>query len=101
MHTIITNAKGSRSIEVSDTHLETLLKYNLLSGLVDSTGLVTEEVLEKLRLQVRSLLEHTDDAQLLELCQQVIFHENMKAIGLQNLIALAAEHLLAEETTEE
>lgn len=92
MYSIITNAKGSRSIEVSDSHLATLEKYNLLADLVDSAGMVTEEVLEKLRLHVRSLLEHTSDSALVELCQQVLFHNNMKAIGLQNLMTLASEH---------
>ena len=33
---IQSNASGTRSIEISDTHLETIEKYQLLRDLIDS-----------------------------------------------------------------
>ena len=57
MYKIQANQSGTRSIEVSDQHLETIEKYQLLRNLVDSTGIIDEEVLDKLKLNVRSLLE--------------------------------------------
>lgn len=84
---IITNEKGTRSIEVTDEHLATLQRYSLLSDLLDSNGIVDDAVLQKLRLNAKSLLEHhNDDSALLALCQQVLFHDNMKAYGLHQLI---------------
>ena len=41
---IIANAKGSRTIEVTDQHMETLRRYALLSNLVDSNGIIDEIV---------------------------------------------------------
>ena len=87
--TITTNEKGTRSIEISDEHIDTLHRYSLLADLLDSNGIVDETVLQKLRLNVRSLLEHhSDDPALLSLCQEVLFHDNMKAFGLHQLILL-------------
>ena len=99
------NASGTRSSEVTDAHLATLRKYHLLHHLVDSNGIVDESVVNKLKLNVRSLLEseHGQDKALLDLCLDVIYNNNMKALGLQNLIALyrewAAAH--AEQNAEE
>ena len=75
------NASGTRSIEVSKEHLETLHKYSLLSGLIDSNGIVDEQVLDKLKL----------NKALLDLCFDVIYHKDMKALGLHNLILLYAD----------
>ena len=88
--TITTNASGTRTIEVTAQHLLTIKKYQLLQNLVDSNGIIDEGVLEKLRLNIRALLETngTADHELMSLCFDVIYHPNMKAIGLQNLIAL-------------
>ena len=85
---IITNASGSRSIEVSQEHLETIARYQLFRDLIDSNGYIDEPVLDKLKLNVRSLLESetSADKQLLDLCLDVIYHPNMKALGLQNLL---------------
>lgn len=93
MYKIQANASGTRSIEVSDLHLETLQKYTLLDSLVDSNGIIDEAVLDKLKLNVRSLLESSgiSDKNLLELCLDVIYNNNMKAIGLSNLVALYKE----------
>ena len=90
MYKIQANASGTRSIEVSDLHLETLQKYTLL---VDSNGIIDEAVLDKLKLNVRSLLESSgiSDKNLLDLCLDVIYNNNMKAIGLSNLVALYKE----------
>ena len=87
MAKIQANASGTRSIEVSEQHLETLEKYQLLRDLVDSHGYVDEDVLDKLKLNIRSLLESEAglDKALLDLCLDVIYNPNMKAIGLQNL----------------
>ena len=89
MYQIVCNEKGSRTLEVLDEHLETIEKHNLFTDLLDSNGIVNENVLEKLRLNVRSLLnnEHPD-AGLLKLCQDILFHDNMKAFGLHQLILL-------------
>ena len=84
---IQTNEKGTRFIEVSETNLETLRKYNLLDGLTDSNGIVDENTLERLRMQAKALLEHVEaDSDLLDVCKEVLFHDNMKAYGLQNLL---------------
>ena len=52
-----------------------------------------EQVLEKLKLNIRSLLESGDgkDKALLDLCLDVIYHPNMKAFGLKRLVALFDE----------
>ena len=87
MAKIQANSSGTRSIEVSEQHLETLDKYQLLRDLVDSHGYVDEDVLDKLKLNIRSLLESEAgrDKALLDLCLDVIYNPNMKALGLQNL----------------
>ena len=68
MHKIQANTSGTRSIEVSNTHLATLQKYSLLSNLIDSNGVVDEVVLDKLKLNVRSLLESERTARPLLRC---------------------------------
>lgn len=84
MYKIQANQSGTRSIEVSDLHLETIDKYQLLRNLVDSNGIIDEGVLEKLKLNVRALLEadNCQDKALLDLCLDVIYNSNMKALGL-------------------
>lgn len=93
MPTIVTNTSGSRSIEVSESHLATIERYQLLRDLIDSSGFVDEQVLDKLRLNIRSLLESESgrDKELLDLCLDVVYHPNMKALGLQNLVQLYIE----------
>lgn len=97
------NASGTRSIEVSQKHLETIHKYSLLNGLIDSNGIVDETVLDKLKLNIRSLLESvgTSDINLLDLCFDVIYHKDMKALGLHNLILLYADAKFEEKVEEE
>lgn len=88
MFHIALNEKGSRYMHITEENLQTIKKYNLFNGLTNSTGYVTENDLEKLKLYVRSLIssssENTKD--LLDLCIDVIYHDKMKAFGLKNLI---------------
>ena len=90
MAKIQTNSSGTRSIEVNDEHLQTIEDYQLLRDLIDSNGYVDEEVLNKLKLNIRSMLESDagKDKRLLDLCLDVIYHPNMKAYGLQQLVLL-------------
>ena len=90
MHKIQANNSGTRTIDVSDQHLETIEKYALLKNLVDSNGIIDEEVLDKLKYNVRALLESETgkDKALLDLCLDVIYNNNMKAFGLHQLVLL-------------
>ena len=87
---IQTNSSGTRSIEVTELHLQTIEKYQLFRDLIDSNGYVDEQVLDKLKLNIRSLLsgDAGKDRTLLDLCLDVIYHPNMKAFGLQQLVML-------------
>lgn len=87
---IQTNVSGTRSITISERHLETIKKYSLLKNLIDSNGIIDESVLEKLRLNIRSILEAgtETDKDLLDLCLDVVYNNNMKAFGLHQLVLL-------------
>ncbi len=102
MYKIQANASGTRSIEVTDNHLETIKKYALLSALIDSNGIIDEDILDKLRFNVRGLLESEPgkDKALLDLCLDVIYNQNMKAIGLKNLVVLFKEWDLTHQDAE-
>lgn len=106
MYTIQTNPSGTRSMEISEKHLETIEKYALFRQLIDSNGIIDESVLDKLKLNVRSLIASTEgnSKDLLDLCLDVIYHNNMKAFGLQQLIRLylqwLPEHCPEEEEEE-
>jgi hypothetical protein len=105
MYTIQTNASGTRSMEISEEHLKTIEKYALFQQLIDSNGIVDESVLDKLKLNVRSLIAaQTENCKdLLDLCIDVIYHNNMKAFGLHQLILLYIkwENEKAEEEEKE
>ena len=90
MYTIQANPSGTRSMEISEENLVTIEKYSLFQHLIDSNGIVDEAVLEKLKLNIRSLIasQEEDSKDLLDLCIDVIYHNNMKAFGLQQLIKL-------------
>lgn len=89
MYKIQTNQTGSREMLITDAHLRTIENRALFKDLVDSTGIVNEEVLEKLRMNVRALLENETDAHdLIVFSHEVLFHDNMKAFGLNQLIKL-------------
>lgn len=102
MYKIQANASGTRSIEVSDEHLATIQQYALFKNLIDSNGIIDEPVLDKLKFNVRSLLESEagKDKALLDLCLDVIYNNNMKAIGLQNLVHLFVEWEMKQENQE-
>ncbi len=93
MYRIQANVSGTRTIEVSDNHIATLKKYALLKDLVGSNGIIDEGVLDKLRFNIRSLLESEagKDKALLDLCLDVVYNQNMKALGLANLVKLYKE----------
>ena len=73
------NHSGTRSIELSEKHFKTIEKSN---------GIIDEPVLDKLKFNVRSMLESETmkDNNLLDLCLDVIYNNNMKAFGLQQLV---------------
>ena len=108
MYTIQTNASGTRSMEISEVNLQTIQKYSLFQHLIDSNGIVDEMVLDKLKLNIRSLIASAEGncKDLLDLCIDVIYHNNMKAFGLHQLILLyikwekELEENKAEEVTE-
>lgn len=90
MYTIQANPSGTRSIEISKENLRTIEKYALFQHLIDSNGIVDESVLDKLRLNIRSIIasSESDCKDLLDLCIDVIYHNDMKAFGLHQLIML-------------
>ena len=93
MSKIQANSTGTRTIEVSEEHLQTLEKYQLMREVQESHGYVNEETLNKLKLNIRALLESEAgrDKALLDLCLDVIYNPNMKAFGLQQLFQLYVE----------
>ncbi|WP_337784910.1 hypothetical protein [Prevotella sp.] len=93
MYKIQANASGTRSINVNEEHLATIKKYSLLKNLIDSTGFIDESVLDKLKLNMRSMLESNkgSDKGLIDLCLDVIYNNNMKAFGLHQLVLLYIE----------
>ena len=97
------NHSGTRSIEVTEQHLKTLDKYALLRNLVDSNGIIDESVLDKLKLNVRSMLESEagKDKDLLDLCLDIIYNNNMKAFGLHQLVLLYIDWKNQQEPKEE
>ncbi len=103
MYTIQANPSGTRSMEISEENLVTIEKYSLFQHLIDSNGIVDEAVLEKLKLNISSLIasQEEDSKDLLDLCIDVIYHNNMKAFGLQQLIKLYLTWLSKQEAEEE
>ena len=97
------NHSGTRSIEVTETHLQTIDRYALLRNLVDSNGIVDEDVLDKLKVNVRSMLESEagKDKDLLDLSLDVIYNSNMKAFGLHQLVLLYIDWKSKRTVTEE
>ena len=52
MYKIQANQSGTRFLEVSDLHLKTIDRYQLLRNLVDSNGVIDEDVLDKLKFNI-------------------------------------------------
>ena len=92
------NASGTRTIEVTEVQLQIIRRYSLLDRIANSTGVIDEDSLNKLRLTVRSLIASQTMAskELLELCL-VLYHEDMKALGLNNLMKCYNEWLISQE----
>ncbi|MBO6189267.1 MAG: hypothetical protein J6N92_00415 [Alloprevotella sp.] len=90
MHTIQLNPRGTRLLDVTDENLQTLRRYRLLDNLRTSAGTIDETTLEKLRRTLRALIaSQPDDVQaLLDVCVDVVYHRDMKAFGLEQLIQL-------------
>ncbi len=103
MYTIQTNPSGTRSMEISEENLRTIQQYALFQHLIDSNGIVDESVLDKLKLNVRSLITSAEgnNKELLDLCIDVIYHNNMKAFGLHQLILLYIRWAKEKEEGEE
>ncbi|MBR3877841.1 MAG: hypothetical protein IKJ23_06630 [Bacteroidaceae bacterium] len=95
------NVSGTRTIEVNEVQLQIIRKYSLLDRIANSMGIIDEDSLNKLRLTVRSLIASQTMAskELLELCM-VLYHEDMKAVGLNNLAKLYTEWLNKEVAAE-
>lgn len=104
MKLIQANERGTRSISVTTEHFETIRKYSLLQNLVGSNGFIDESVLERLQLNLRSLLESApaeEQKELMNLAFDVIFNLNMKAFGLHQLILAYVEWLDSNKTDSE
>ena len=71
MYKIQANASGTRSIEVSDAHLEAIRKYALFKDLIDSSGFVDGLALEKLKLNARS--NHNRATKAFSTCASMLF----------------------------
>ncbi len=103
MYKIQLNLAGTHFLNITDEHLQTIRKYALFRDLVDSNGYVDEPVLEKLKLNMRSIIgSSTDEVKdLLHLAAEVIYNDRMKAFGLRQLIMLyvtwSKEHSTQEE----
>lgn len=81
------NASGTRTIEISSEQLRTIQRYSLFERITGSMGIVDEEALEKLRCTVRSLIaSQEDDSKALLQLALVLYDDNMKSLGLSNLI---------------
>ncbi len=91
------NASGTRTIEVSEEQLRIIKKYSLLDRVKSSVGTVNEETLTKLRLTLRALIasQEMNAKELLDICP-IFYDENMKALGLANLMAHYNNWLQAE-----
>lgn len=92
-YTIQLNKTASHSMEVTEENLQTIRKYSLFKGLVDSNGYVTENELNKLKYNIRSLISNSEEncKDLLDLCIDVIYHDKMKSYGLDQLIKVYIE----------
>ena len=95
------NVSGTRTIEVNEVQLQIIRRYSLLDRIANSTGKIDEDSLNHLRLTVRSLIasQEMDAKDLLDLCP-VLYDENMKALGLTNLISCYNNWLVSKAEEE-
>lgn len=102
MANIQLNEKGTHFLEVEDRHFQIISDYSLLHGLVDSTGYVTEQTLDKLKFNLKSLIAGADNPKpLIDLCYEVVYHPKMKGYGLRQLIDAYAQWEPQQPDTEE
>lgn len=102
MYKIPTNITGSREMYITDEHLKTIKERSLFKDLVGSTGIINEDVLDKLKMMVRSLLENEPESHdLISFSHEVLYNDNMKAHGLGQLIQLYQNWLQMQPETEE
>lgn len=87
------NQTGTHNLEVTEENLKAIRKYSLFKDLVDSNGYVDDNVLNKLKFNIRSLITNSEEncKELLDLCIDVIYHDKMKAFGLIQLIGIYKE----------
>ena len=90
MYKIQLNMSGTRFLNITNEHLQTVKKYSLFRDLVDSSGYIDEAVLEKLKFNIRSIIgsSKSDAKDLLNLAAEVIYNDNMKSDGLRQLMIL-------------
>lgn len=87
MYNIQLNEKGTHFLNLTEEHLQTIEKYALFRDLIDSNGYIDDIVLEKLRFNVRGLMtSQINCSDLVNLCNEVIYHKKMKSYGLHQLI---------------
>lgn len=93
------NTSGTRTIEVTEVQLQIIRKYSLLDRIANSAGIIDEDSLNMLRLTVRSLIasQTMPSKELIELCA-VLYHEDMKAHGLNNLTKCYNEWLVSQDS---
>ena len=81
MYKIQLNSTGTHFLSVTKEHLQTIERYSLFRDLIDSNGYVDESVLDKLKLNIRSLIGSATDKveELLHIDTNIINNEKMKA----------------------
>ena len=98
------NPSGTRNMEISEENLVTIEKYSLFQHLIDSNGIVDEAVSGKAETQY-TFSDRKSGKKTVKtcstLCIDVIYHNNMKAFGLQQLIKLYLTWLSKQEAEEE
>lgn len=102
MYKIQTNITGSREMFITDEHLQTIKERSLFKDLVGSTGIVNEDVLDKLKLMVCSLMEAEPESHdLINFSHEVLYNDNMKAHGLNQLLQLYQNWIQTKDEIEE
>ncbi len=93
MQQIQLNKNATHFLIIENEDFNIIDKYALFRDLVDSTGFVTEDVLDKLKLNVKSLMTSTIPMpeDLVNFYTNIICHDKMKAFGLKNLIEAYVE----------
>lgn len=87
------NKTATHFLEITDNDFEVIKKYFLFRDLIDSTGYVTDDVLDKLKLNIKPIMTSTQPMpeDLVEFYLNIICHDKMKAFGLKQLIEAYVE----------